>query len=78
MTTAVIEIDLTSTRTLLGEALQLCRELDGVGVMSTNNTRRADIRKDLAYLADTLFRASGEVRSVYHVINGRRDPLEMS
>lgn len=72
------EINLTDARTLISATIQLARDLDGLNPPTGNNPERAAAKRDLIYLADILDRASAEVRAVYHVVNGKPDPLEES
>lgn len=69
-------LDLANTQTLLATCLTLVRELDGVNAPTGNTPGRADLKRDLLYLADTCERAGAETRAVYHALNGRGDPLE--
>lgn len=75
MTVPAVILDLESVLTLTGEAIGTIRGLNGARVTISNNNPRADVKRDLIYLADTLDRAAAEARAAYHVLNGRFDPL---
>lgn len=76
MTTEAVIVNLDSTLTLAAEAIGNIRTLNGARVAPGNNPLKADIKRDLIYLSDTLDRAAAEARAVYHTVNGKDDPLE--
>lgn len=77
VTDSTVLIDLSDVSTLIGEAVATLRALDGMRVAQGNNATRADAKRDLIYLSNTLSRAASEAQAVYHVVNGKPDPLEV-